>query len=115
MAHRILPEYPGKSPCRPVAQWLLGLEIADRARIRRTLSLLEGYGILLTMPYARHLRGKLWELRTAAGRREYRVIHAAVVGHRFILLHGFSKKTAKTPLRELEIAQRRLSDYEARP
>ncbi len=36
---------------------------------------------------------------------------AAVVGRRFILLHAFSKKTDKTPARELEIAERRLADF----
>jgi phage-related protein len=42
------------------------------------------------------------------------VLYAAIVGRRFILLHAFSKQTAKTPARELEIAERRLADYQAR-
>jgi phage-related protein len=33
---------------------------------------------------------------------------------RFYLLHAFSKKTAKTPDRELAIAERRLGELEAR-
>ena len=99
---------------RPVQEWLMELAVTDRARVRRTLALLEAYGILLTMPHARHLHGKLWELRVAAGRRDYRVLYAAVVGRRFVLLHGFDKKTAKTPRRELEIAVHRLADFDAR-
>lgn len=65
------------------------------------------------MPYTRHLMGKLWELRVASGRRDYRVLYAAVLGRRFILLYTFSKKMDKTPARELEIAERRLADFSA--
>lgn len=63
------------------------------------------------MPYARHLRGKVWELRVKAAGNAYRLLYAAVVGRRFVLLHGFSKKTDKTPAREIETAERRLADY----
>lgn len=98
---------------QPVADWLLTLEVKERARVWRAIRLLETYGTRLTMPYARHLRGKLWELRVSAGRQDYRVLYAAIVGRRFILLHGFSKQTAKTPARELELAEQRWADYQA--
>jgi phage-related protein len=98
---------------RPVEEWLLGLDPKDRARVRRAFGLLEAYGLQLGMPYARHLRGKLWELRITSGRRDYRALYAAVVGRRFVLLHGFSKKGPKTPARDLESAERRLADYQA--
>jgi len=63
------------------------------------------------LPYVKHLRGKLWELRVRAGRRAYRIIYFAYVGRRFILLHGFLKKTQKMSRRELEMAERRMSDF----
>ena len=96
---------------RPVQEWLSGLEAKEEARVRRALALLETYGTQLVMPYARHLRGKLWELRITSGRRDYRVLYAAVAGQRFILLDAFSKKTAKTPARELENSEQRLTDF----
>ena len=96
---------------RPVSEWIRGLDAKDRARIRRALDLLQAYGAQLRMPYARHLRGKLFELRVASGRRAYRVLYFAATGRRFILLHGFVKATAKTPERELEIAERRMAEY----
>ena len=85
---------------QPVREWLLTVEAKERARVRWAIRLLETYGTRLTMPYSRHLRGKLWELRIAARRQDYRVLYAAIVGRRFILLHAFSKQTAKTPARE---------------
>ncbi len=95
----------------PADEWIRKLDQSEQARIFRTIELLATYGVQLTMPYARHLRGKLWELRIAAGRKDFRVLYAAIMGRKFILLHAFSKATGKTPAKELEIAERRLADY----
>ena len=90
---------------------MVGLPEKDRARIAWTINLLEEYGFQLGSPYVKHLRGKLWELRIRAGRKAYRIIYFAYVGQQFVLLHGFLKKTRKTPRRELEIAERRMADF----
>ena len=82
---------------RPVEKWLSTLDPKTEARIRRTLRLLEDHGIRLGMPHSRHLRGKVWELRVAVGKQDYRILYFAVVEHKFILLHSFAKKTMKTP------------------
>ena len=65
------------------------------------------------MPYARYLRGMLFELRIQSGRRDYRVLYLAVVGRRMVLPHGFTKSSQKTPAREIEIAERRMAEYKA--
>ena len=98
---------------RPVDIWLNGLDAKDRTRVRRSLDLLRDYGVQLPMPYARHPRGKLYELRIQVGRRDYRVLYFAVVGRRMVLLHGFAKSTQKTPAREIETAERRMAEYQA--
>lgn len=99
---------------RPVTDFLDDLDAKDRARIARTVMLLETYGVQLGMPYARHVRGKIFELRAAAGRRDYRIFYAPARGLRFVLLHAFAKTTNKTPERELEIAERRWADHNVR-
>jgi phage-related protein len=91
-----------------VEEWVQALSDKEQARVRRTLGLSMDYGTQLGMPHSRPLRGKLRELRIAAGRNDYRVLYVAAIGARFYLLHAFSKKTAKTPDRELAIAERRL-------
>jgi phage-related protein len=63
------------------------------------------------MPYARHLTGKLWELRVPSGGQAYRVLYFAYAEHRFVLLHAFSKKTQKTPRREIDVALRRMTEF----
>ena len=40
-----------------------------------------------------------------------RILFAAVVGGRFVLLHTFMKQTQKTPAREIAQAKRELADF----
>ena len=95
----------------PVSEWISALDGRNRTRILRAVELLRAYGVQLGMPYARHLRGKLFELRVPVARRDYRVIYLAYAGQRMVLLHGFAKSTQKTPEREMQTAERRLADY----
>lgn len=98
----------------PADEWIRTLPERDQARIFKAIGLLKQYGVQLTMPHARHLSGKIWELRIAVGRKDYCILYAAMTGRQFLLLHGFSKKTPKTPPGELELAERRLTNYQAR-
>ncbi len=95
----------------PVEEYLDRLSVKDRARVIRSIELLETYGAELRMPHARHLRRKLWELRADARPTSYRVLFAALPGRQFVLLHIFAKKSDKTPAQEIETAERRMADY----
>jgi phage-related protein len=61
------------------------------------------------MPTVRPLGGGLHELRSTAATGEYRVLFC-VAGRTLYALHGFQKKTQKTPPTELETARRRQKD-----
>jgi phage-related protein len=93
--------------------YLIALDARDRAAVARVIALLEEHGTALGAPAAKHLQGRLWELR-ARGRVAHRVLYFAITGRRLVLLHAFAKKTQTTPRREMETALRRLNDYEAR-
>src|SRR5574341_469042 len=86
----------------PVTDYLDTLQLKDRARVSRTIALLEDYGPALKMPHARHLQGKVWELRIDGRPNSYRILYAAVPGGEFGLVHGLEKETEKTPRREIE-------------
>jgi len=96
---------------RPVEDFILGLPEKHQGRIAWTVELPKEYGLQLTLPYARHLRGRLWELRVSAGPARYRIIYFAHAERRFILLHGFTKKTRRTPRQELATAERRMVEF----
>lgn len=98
----------------PVEEFIDSLDAKSRARIARTLDLLEEFGISLGMPYARHLEKQLWELRVRHGRNRYRIIYFLHTGQTFIMLHGFTKKTGPVPKVDLGIAESRRDDYLSR-
>ena len=91
----------------PAVEFLDSLQVKERAVIARVIDLLRVYGPLLSSPYTRQVEGKLWELRAGAGRLFY-FLHT---GKRFIILHGYRKKTRKAPPKEIAIAKRRMSEY----
>ena len=98
----------------PVKDFIDSLDARGNAGIARTLDLLEEFGTELGMPYARHIKKQLWELRIREGRNRYRIIYFLAAGQGFVLLHGFSKKTGPIPRSDIETAERRLNDYLSR-
>ena len=82
------------------------LPVAEQAAAQEAFSLLREFGLSLGMPHAKHIDGKLWELRPGANRFFY----FAYVGRRFIILHVYRKKSQKTPPQALALAERRLAE-----
>jgi len=111
MPNWIVESYHDKRGQSPIDEYLRSLQAKDRARVSRAILLLEDYGPALRMPHARHLEGKVWELRIDGRPNSYRVLYAGVPGRKFVLLHVLAKKTDKTPKQDIETARRRLTDY----
>ncbi len=95
----------------PVAEFFDSLSVGDRARVVRLIRLLAHYGVLLKEPYTRQVRGKLRELRIVEKGGGVRILYFGEARRTFVLLHGFIKKTARTPTGDIEIAQKRMDDY----
>ena len=95
----------------PVEEFLHGLDRTTRAKVFRSIAILEEQGTSLGMPLAQPVTGyRFWELRVQAARNSVRVFYFALSGHRILLLHAFAKKSQQTPRRELEIAASRFSE-----
>ena len=69
--------------------------------------------VLAREPLVKHLEGPLWELREESQTNIYRIIYVFHTGRRIVFLHGFQKKSQKTPRREIEIAAARYRDLRA--
>lgn len=91
----------------PALEFLESLSLKDRAALARTIDLLEEVGVGLRSPHAEPVDGDIWELKGGPGR----VFYFAYRDRRFILLHGYRKKTRKAPRKEIETARRRLADF----
>lgn len=83
--------------------WPVGL----RARFRALTIRMEAYGPNLGMPHTRALGGGLFEIRAKADEGIGRAFFCSLIGRRIVILHGFIKKTDKTPKRELDTARTR--------
>ncbi len=87
----------------PVRDWLLALTREDRQVIGKDIQKVE-FGWPIGMPYCRSLGHGLWEVRSnLAGGRITRMIFS-IVGGEMVLLHGFEKKSQKTPPRDIDLA-----------
>lgn len=95
----------------PVADFIDSLPASAQAKVLRLISLLADYGVLLKEPYTKQIKGKLRELRVRDNSGAVRVLYFTFTGKRFILLHGFVKKTDKTPDRHIEAAEKRMNDF----
>jgi phage-related protein len=95
----------------PVRDWLMELEKEDRRSIGFDIATVE-HGWPVGMPTCRSLGDGLWEVRSnLAGGRISRVIFC-IIKERMVLLHGFIKKTQKTPKADLDLARKRKKDIE---
>lgn len=88
-------------------KFLNKLDKESRARISRDISFLKEHGSKLTMPFAKKIHNKMYELRTP-GKQKVRIIYS-IVGLQIYLVHWFIKKTKKIPTREIETAVKRLT------
>jgi len=90
----------------PVRDWLKSLDSPDRKAIGEDIKLIQ-FRWPLGMPLVRKLEADLWEVRIhLAGGRHARVFFT-IFENQLVLLHGFVKKSHKTPERELEIGRTR--------
>ena len=101
--------YQTAAGAEPVRDWLKELDEDDRRVIGEDIATVE-YGWPVGMPTCRALSGGLWEVRSSLpSRSEARVIFA-VLGEQMVLLHGFIKKTQKTPKTDLDLAIKRFKE-----
>lgn len=90
----------------PVREWLISSTVADRKAIGDDIRTVQ-IGWPIGMPLVRKLDADLWEVRSHVKDGIARVIFT-MHGNIMILLHGFTKKSQKTPAGDLATAKARL-------
>ena len=95
----------------PVREWLLQLPKADRRIVGVGLKDLE-FGWPIGMPLCRALGGGLFELRVSLRSRRIARVIVCVHDEELFALHGFIKKTQKTPDGDLKLARSRKRQLE---
>jgi phage-related protein len=95
----------------PVETFIESLDLKTQDRFGWSIEQLRIRNVAAREPLVKKLGGRLWELREESQTNIYRVIYCFVSGRRIVLLHGFQKKTQRTPRGEIDIAERRLARF----
>lgn len=109
--------YKDKRGRKPVREYIKKLASMKDEESKKTLTKIHEYlnvlsisGKMAGLPYVRHIEDEIWELRPA----QDRIFFAAWIEGEIVLLHHFTKKTQKTPRKEIEKAKKRLADIRER-
>jgi phage-related protein len=100
-------------PCSDVEQFILTLSPGLAAKYLHLTDLMLEFGANLGMPHTRSMSDGLFELRVKGQEGIARIFYCTLAGKRIVMLHGFIKKSQKTPPKEIRIARRRMSEVKS--
>lgn len=92
----------------PVEEFIEGLPKEDQNQVRARIAFLGEVGNQAREPVSKSLGDGLFELRARSNRIFYCFRPGAII----VLLHGFHKKTRKTPKKEIDVARRRMREVQ---
>ena len=98
--------YRSSSGNEPVRDWLLECSKEDRKAIGSDIQTVE-FGWPVGMPVCRPMGSGLYEVRTNLDDKRIARVLFCFNGGNMVLLHGFIKKSQKTPKPDLELARKR--------
>lgn len=94
----------------PIEDFIESLQKQDQARFAEVVVGIEQYGLAYSRVQFKPLRGKLWEIKFSAPGGGYRVAYVLLTSSELVWLHVFKKTTQKTPLRDLDLAEKRMKE-----
>ena len=103
--------YETASGKQPVRDWLKDMERDARKAVGEDIAAVE-FTWPVGMPLVRPMKQGLWELRSTLASNRIARVFFCVVEDRMVLLHGFIKKSQKTPDADLALARKRLKEIE---
>jgi|SRR6185312_15644704 len=103
--------YRNASGAEPLRDWLKALDRADRLELGQHIERVQ-YRWPVGMPLCRAMGDGLWEVRARLPNATIARVFFCFQSGALILLHGFIKKTQKTPDDEIKIARRRKKEIE---
>jgi len=102
--------YRTDSGSEPARDWLKDLDKESKKTIGEDIKTVQ-FGWPLGMPLVRKLDTDIWEIRIHLKNRIARVLFT-VVEDVLVILHGFIKKSQKTPVEDLKLANDRMKKFE---
>ena len=98
--------YRSDSGREPVREWLKSLDAGDRRIIGEDIKDVE-FSWPIGMPLVRSLGREIWEVRSNLPHGRTARVLFCTEHECMVLLHGFIKKTQKTPVQDINLAIKR--------
>lgn len=94
----------------PVTDFIEDFPLIDQKILLAVLSGIKDNGLEAKGCNFKQLEGKIWEVKIKSYSGGYRILYTMRSRNNLFILHAFSKKTQKTPLRDLKIARKRYKE-----
>lgn len=90
----------------PFKDWVIQLPTKESAKLMAVINNIQEHGIpvALKMQWVKKLDEDIWEIRSQSFGNAQRACYFHLHGTKYIITHGFSKKTQKTPKKEIQRA-----------
>ena len=102
--------YEASSGRSPIEDFIRDLSKKDKARVIDVIKGLEQYGLDCPRVIFKPLRGKLWEIKFNSTEGSYRIAYVIIAKDSMVWLHVFKKKTQKTQISDIELAEKRMKE-----
>jgi phage-related protein len=102
--------YETKAGGSPIEAYIDRLPDRDKARFMDVVEELEQNGLQAARLVLKPIEGKLWEVKFRSYSGSFRILYTMITKEEMIWLHVFSKKSQKTPQKELKIARSRMKE-----
>ena len=87
-------------------EFIQGLAKPERARLFEALDEVERHGLDAVRVQFRQIEGKLWEIKVST----HRIFYVVIEREEMVLLHVYKKQGQKLPIKERDIATRRMKE-----
>lgn len=96
-------------------EFLDKLNNKDRAKLLATINSVSKHGISagIQQNWVKFIDKNLYEIRSKVGNNQQRGLYFHIDNKRYMITHGFTKKTKKTPQREINHAKKLRAEYYA--
>jgi len=95
----------------PVMDYIEKASPKEQSKIFGFIELLRQSDGYLDEPYSRHIKDKIRELRIDFSRNRHRIMYFTFTGEKIILLSAFTKRTEKTPQKEIDKAIKNYNNF----
>ncbi len=104
--------YKNSSGKSPIVDFLDSLSGKQVQKITWVLEVIEEYRVVPKQYFKKLVNtDDIWEVRVISSSNIFRLLGFYDEGNLVILTNGFVKKTQKTPMKEIKLAEKRKKDY----